>query len=169
MTHLVFARDSNWLETVKSQQCYLSRISVERVLIIICKNLHMFKGYYLVSLFSLILLAIGSCKKSDVSPTSKDVYYVKYVIKGNTTYSYFSDFSVNSDKGVKSFSGYQYRSWSQTYGPVKKGFNAHATVKGSLVSVEIYVSKDNGPFALKSSKTGSNMSSSISQSYTIDF
>ena len=71
-------------------------------------------------------------------------------------------FSFNTDQGNISFSGYQYHSWNQTYGPVKKGFRASVSVGSSLVTVEIYVSKNNGPFALKASKSGDN-------SYTIDF
>ena len=117
-----------------------------------------------------ILIALSSCKKDETNTTTNDDYFVKYVIKGNGTYIYFSDFSVNTDQGNVSFSGYQYKSWNQTYGPVKNGFRASVSVKSSLVTVEIYVSKNNGPFALKASKSGGNSSTSnISQSYTIDF
>ena len=119
-----------------------------------------------------ILISLSSCNKDKdkVEMGISDEYYVKYVIKGNGTYIYFSDFSVNTDQGNVSFSGYQYKSWNQTYGPVKKGFRASVSVESSLVTVEIYVSKNNGPFALKASKSGGNSSTSnISQSYTIDF
>jgi len=111
-----------------------------------------------------ILISLSSCNKDKdkVELVISDEYYVKYVIKGNGTYIYFSDFSVNTDQGNVSFSGYQYHSWNQTYGPVKKGFRASVSVGSSLVTVEIYVSKNNGPFALKASKSGDN-------SYTIDF
>ena len=110
-----------------------------------------------------ILIILSSCNKDKdkVEMGISDEYYVKYVIKGNGTYIYFSDFSVNTDQGNVSFSGYQYHSWNQTYGPVKKGFRASVSV-GSSVTAEIYVSKNNGPFALKASKSGDN-------SYTIDF
>ena len=113
-----------------------------------------------------ILISLSSCKKDETNTTTNnttnDDYLVKYVIKGNGPYIYFSDFSVNTDQGNVSFSGYQYHSWNQTYGPVKKGFRASVSVESSLVTVEIYVSKNNGPFALKASKSGDN-------SYTIDF
>ena len=119
-----------------------------------------------------ILISLSSCNKDKdkVEMGISDEYYVKYVIKGNGTYIYFSDFSVNTDQGNVSFSGYQYHSWNQTYGPVRKGFRASVSV-GSSVTVEIYVSKNNGPFALKASKSGGNSSltPNISQSYTIDF
>ena len=122
-----------------------------------------------------ILISLSSCNKDETNTTTNtttnDDYFVKYVIKGNGTYIYFSDFSVNTDQGNVSFSGYQYHSWNQTYGPVKKGFRASVSVGSSLVTVEIYVSKNNGPFALKASKSGgiSSLAPNISQSYTIDF
>lgn len=103
-----------------------------------------------------IFMTLSSCKKDETETATNDDYYVKYAITGNGTYIYFSDFSISTDQGNKSFSGYQYRSWNQTYGPVKKGFNASVSVKSSLVTVEIYVSKNNSPFALKASNAGSN-------------
>ena len=117
-----------------------------------------------------IFIALSSCKKDETKNNTNDDYFIKYVIKGDGTYIYFSDFSVNTDQGNVSFSGHQYKSWNQTYGPVNKGFRASVSVTSSFVTVEIYVSKNNGPFALKASKSGGNSSTSnISQSYTIDF
>jgi len=129
------------------------------------------KKYLNIVILSLALITIlSSCKKEATTTTTNDDYYVKYAIKGNGTYIYFNNFSVNSDKGNVSFSGYQYKSWTQTYGPVKKGFKASVTVQSGYVTVEIYISKNNGAFALKASKSGNNSSTSnISQSYTIDF
>ena len=122
------------------------------------------------TVFLVIFIALSSCKKQETITTTNDNYFVKYTIIGNGTYIYFSDFSVNSDQGNKSFSGYQYKSWNQTYGPVKKGFNASVAVESSLVTVEIYVAKNGGQFALKATKSGGNSSTSnISQSYTIDY
>ena len=116
-----------------------------------------------------IFIFLSSCKKDETNTTTNDNYYVKYAVKGNGPYIYFSDFSVNTDQGNVSFSGYQYHSWNQTYGPVKKGFTVSASVSSSVI-VDIYVSKNNGPFALKASKSGDNSSTSnISQSYTIAF
>ena len=132
--------------------------------------MNMNKFLKITKVFLAILIALSSCKKDETNTTTNDDYFVKYAIKGNGTYILFSDFSVNTDHGNVSFSGYQYKSWNQTYGPVKKGFSASVSVKSSLVTVEIYVSKNNGPFALKASKSGGNSSTSnISQSYTIDF
>ena len=134
------------------------------------KRTNMNKFLKITTVFLAIFIALSSCKKEETKNTTKDDYYVKYLIKGNGTYIYFSDFSVNTDQGNVSLSGYQYKSWNQTYGPVKKGFRASVSVGSPIVTVEIYVSKNNGPFALKASKSGDNSStSSISQSYTIDF
>lgn len=118
----------------------------------------------ITSLILSIFVILSSCKRDEVKITTTDEYYVKYAIKGNGTYNYFNKFSVNTDKGNVSFSGYQYRSWNQTYGPLRKGFRASATSDG-LVTIEIFVSKNNGPFVLKASKSGSQSS----VSYTIDF
>ncbi len=115
----------------------------------------------------LMFFILSSCTKDESNPTnvtSTDEYYVKYQIKGVGIYNYFSNFSVQTDQRSQSFSGYQYNSWTQTYGPVKKGFVASASVQGN-VTAEIYVSKNNGSFALKASKS----SSSTSVTYTIDF
>lgn len=117
----------------------------------------------ITTVFLGFFIAFSSCKKDEMKTTTNDAYLVKYVLQGNGTYIYFSDFSVNTDQGNKSFSGYQFQSWSQTYGPVKKGFNAAVSVNSDLVTVEIYVAKNNGPFALKASN------SSGSTSYTIDY
>ncbi len=133
----------------------------------------MSKYLKIIPLFFSILISLSSCKKDETQNhqnIANDDYYVRYEIKGNGTYIYFSDFSIKTDKGDVSFSGYQYHTWNQTYGPVNKGFSASVSVKSSFVTVEIYVSKNNGPFALKASKSGGNSSASnMSQSYTIDF
>jgi hypothetical protein len=118
-------------------------------------------GSKITTAILIILISLSSCNKDKVEMGLSDEYYVKYVLKGNGTYIYFNAFSVNTDRGNVSFSGYQFHSWNQTYGPVKKGFRASVSVDSS-VTVEIYVSKNNAPFALKASKSGSN-------SYTIDF
>ena len=121
------------------------------------------KIFKITTVFLAIFIALSSCKKDKTNTTPNDDYFVKYVIKGNGTYIYFSDFSVFTDQGNVSFSGYQYHSWNQTYGPVKNGFRASVLVQSSYVTTEIYISKNNGPFALKASKSGGG------SSYTIDF
>lgn len=108
---------------------------------------------------------ISSCNKVGVEDR-KDNYYVKYIITGNGTYGRFSNWTATTPQGVYTNNGYQTRSWSQQYGPVTKGFKCNVAV-GDYISgaptIEIHVSKNDEPFALKASNTGS------SASYTINF
>lgn len=117
----------------------------------------------ITTLLFAIFISLSSCKKDKTTPASNDDYFVKYVIKGNGPYTLFNEFSVMTDKGKVSFSGYQYRSWTETYGPVKKVFRASITVKSTYVTSEIHISKNNGPFVKKASKSDGDVT------YTIDF
>jgi len=110
-------------------------------------------------------MTFSSCKKED-EKTTNDEYYVKYVVKCSQGRWYVSSFSINTDNGTVGFSNYKSTSWNQTYGPVKKGFKTFVTADSSFPTVEIYVSKNQGPFALKASKTGTG---SASASYIVDF
>ena len=113
-----------------------------------------------------IVISLSSCNKDKVEVVISDEYYVKYVVKCSQNRWYVSSFSINTDAGTKTFNDYKSTSWTQTYGPVKKGFLASATAVSVVPAIEIYVSKNQSPFALKASKTGSNQ---VSVSYTIDF
>lgn len=116
---------------------------------------------------SVILISLSSCsKEKDDETIINDEYYVKYVVKCNQGRWYVHTFSINTDKGIQSFNDYKSTSWTQTYGPVKKGFKASATAQSSFPTIEIYVSKNQSPFALKTSKTSSTK---VSESYTIDY
>lgn len=115
----------------------------------------------------LIILIFFSCKKEEtVNSVTNDNYYVKYIIKGNGAYGRFSNWTATTPQGTYANSGYQTPSWNQTYGPVKKGFKCEVQV-GDYISgaptIEIHVAKNNEPFALKVTNTGS------SASYTINF
>ena len=93
-----------------------------------------------------------------------DNYYVKYVINGNGAYGRISNWTATTPQGIYTNSGYQVRSWNQTYGPVKKGFRSEVKIGnyiGGAPIIEIYVSKNEEPFALKVSKTGSSASYDI--------
>lgn len=65
--------------------------------------------------------------------------------------------SVTTPEGKYTKNNYQTRYWEQTYGPVKKGFKCEVQVAGEP-TIEIYVSKNQEPFALKMTKTGSSAS-----------
>jgi hypothetical protein len=107
----------------------------------------------------------GSATNND-KPATIDNYYVKYVIKCSQNRYYVTKFSVNTDKGIVYFSDYLSKYWTQTYGPVKKGFTASATAESTYPTIEIYVSKNNEPFALKATNT---KNTKVTSSYTIDF
>ena len=94
-------------------------------------------------------------------PVIKDNYYVKYVINGTGAYGRFSDWTVTTPEETYTNSGYQTRSWNQTYGPVKKGFKCDVQVGNYIWEapiIEIHVSKNEEPFALKVTKTGKTAS-----------
>jgi hypothetical protein len=115
-----------------------------------------------------MIFIFSSCSKNEDNNEApvKDNYYVMYIIKGNGAYGRFSNWTALTPQGVYSNSGTQFRSWTQTYGPVSKGFKCEVQIDSYISgapTIEIHVSKNEGPFALKSSVTGS------SASYTIDF
>lgn len=114
----------------------------------------------------LTILIFFSCKKEETNNSvTNDNYYVKYIINGNGAYGRFSNWIVTTPQGTFT-NRYQTSSWNQTYGPVKKGFKCEVQV-GDYISgaptIEIHVAKNNEPFALKVTNTGS------SASYTINF
>jgi len=123
----------------------------------------------LIIIFSALAVStFSSCKKEDKNGNTgtNDNYYVKYVINGNGAYGRFSDWTATTPQGTYSNTGYQTSSWNQTFGPINKGFKCEVQI-GNYISgapsIEIHVSKNQEPFALKVTKTGS------SASYTVDF
>ena len=114
----------------------------------------------------LFLLILFSCNKDDDNMVTNDNYYVKYIIEAPSPYGRFSNWTVTTPQGNYSNNGTQVTSWTQTYGPVSKGFNCSVQI-GNYISgaptIEILVSKNQEPFALKEIKTGN------SASYTINF
>jgi len=130
---------------------------------IITKNT-LFKFLKITTAFLAVFIAFSSCNKdkdeTSINETNtNDNYYVKYVIKGKL----FSDWTVTTPEGEYTKNDYNTKSWSQTYGPVKKGFKCEVKVGSGAPIIEIHVSKNQEPFALKVTKTGG------SASYTIDF
>ena len=93
-------------------------------------------------------------------------YYVMYVINGNGSYGRFSNWTASTPQGTYTNNGYQTRSWSATYGPIKRGFKCEVQI-GSYIdeppTIEIHVSKNNEPFAIKAISTGKTAS------YTVTF
>lgn len=106
------------------------------------------------------LIFICSCSK-DADEDNKEIYYVRYVATSSSPLEYVS---VYTDVGLRSFN-LTSTEYTQTYGPVAKGFEAKIIVSvtsGSERTVEIYVCRGEEPFALK-------RSGNISATYVIDF
>lgn len=124
------------------------------------KSHHVNKGILTMTLIisTLTVLIFSSCKKGSTNQTAtNDNYYVKYVIKGNGAYGRFSNWTATTPQGTYTNSGAQVSSWNQTYGPISKGFKCEVQI-GNYISgeptIEIHVSKNSEPFALKVTKTG---------------
>lgn len=120
------------------------------------------KTILLKSIKSSVILGIflfGSCAKENVKidESNNDIYYVRYSIQGNGAYGRFSNWTVSTPDQPYSNKDYQTRSWTQTYGPVKKGFNCSVNIGNSISgepTIEIHVSKNDSPFALKKTEKG---------------
>ena len=125
------------------------------------KSHHLNKGILTMTLVisALTVFTFSSCKKGTDETVTNDNYYVKYVIKGNGAYGRFSNWTATTPQGTYSNSGTQVSSWNQTYGPVSKGFKCDVQI-GNYISraptIEIHVSKNSEPFALKVTKTGNS-------------
>tara|TARA_R110002051_G_C8703765_1_gene494768 strand:+ start:100 stop:513 length:414 start_codon:yes stop_codon:yes gene_type:complete len=123
----------------------------------------------LLSISILTILTFYSCSKEkiDINDTvNNDNYYVNYIIKAPGPYGRFSNWTASTPDRTYSNRGYQTSSWNQTYGPVKKGFNCKVQIgdyQGGTPTIEIHVSKNEEPFALKANATGA------SASYVINF
>ena len=114
---------------------------------------------------ALTIFPFSSCKKGNTTETeTNDNYYVKYVINGNGAYGRFSNWTVTTPQGTYTNNGTQVTSWSQTYGPVSKGFRCQVQI-GNYISgaptIEIHVSKNSEPFALKVTATGNSATYTI--------
>ena len=138
------------------------------VIILLCinyqpiKTIDIMKRNTLITL-ALLLLTIGSCSKESTDENN-DNYYVNYIIKAPGPYGRFSNWTASTPEGTYSNSGYQTSSWNQTYGPVEKGFRCRVQIgdyQGGTPTIEIHVSKNEEPFALKTTVTGASASYDI--------
>ena len=120
---------------------------------------------YLLLLSPIFLLS--SCEKDqDNSETTnqgltQDNYYVNYIISAPGPYGRFSDWTATTPDGYYSNSGLQVTGWNQTYGPVSKYFMCNVEIghaQGGIPTIEIHVAKNQEPFALKASSTGTSAS-----------
>lgn len=113
-------------------------------------------------LVSCLAIFGSACSKGDENTGSivespAAIYYVKY--EASNQLHYLQSVHVTTEKGTQNFS-VRNKSWTQTFGLVSKGFRASISVGVSdgYTTLQIYVSKDNGPFVYKGSS-----------SYVIDF
>lgn len=84
---------------------------------------------------------------------NNDEYYIQY--SASTNYpAIFSNVHYATEHGEGSFMNYQTRGWSETIGPVKKGFIAWISVDRGAPTCKIQVSKNNSAFATKATGTG---------------
>ena len=92
---------------------------------------------------------------------TQDNYYVNYIISAPGPYGRFSNWTATTPDGSYSNSGLQVTGWNQTYGPVSKYFMCNVEIghfQGGTPTIEIHVAKNQEPFALKASSTGSSAS-----------
>ncbi|MDE6338990.1 MAG: hypothetical protein K2K97_04285 [Muribaculaceae bacterium] len=125
-----------------------------------------------IHLTTILLLMVGCSGNTDEPKSSAEntEYYVKY--EAVVTSRYITNnisYTVAAENQNKTFqSG---KTFSETFGPVRKGFKASITANATNLSiadcsVSIYVSRGSEPFALKANKSGGRL---VSTSYTIDY
>ncbi|MDE5573592.1 MAG: hypothetical protein K2I94_07585 [Muribaculaceae bacterium] len=131
-----------------------------------------------ISCLVLSLFLCGCDKDDDPTSSSKAEYYIKYEGKvttngtyGGTNGVYYGkvNYIVNTESGTENFESTS--TFSQTFGPVKKGFTANITIDAvrsvtTYCNAKIYVSRNNEPFALKANKMEEK---TVTVSYTIDY
>lgn len=113
-------------------------------------------------------IALCSCEKDGEKDGDKndDFYYIEYKITSNI-YFYIDGVTYNTENGSHYERCAAKSTFDQICGPVNKGFLASINLtkfRGAPAAnaVNIYVSKNNGPFAIKAS-------GQYSATYTIDF
>lgn len=118
-------------------------------------------------LFAAIMPLCYSCSADDDAPEvsvpqKEDNYYVKYEAQGHAVSGAHKYVSMNVDvstpdgtKNYKTESALK-TTFSQTFGPVKKGFVTNIMTSGcTYMNCQIYVSVNEEPFALKAEGTSS--------------
>jgi hypothetical protein len=141
------------------------------------KSLMKKTSFYLLLPGMLILIFLTfqiGCKKE----TNNDEYYVKYEVNSSTIY-YGANLGIiiNTETNqTTTFTSDQGGHWEVVIGPVQKGFNAKLYV-GAIddthdklkLYTNIYVSKNDSPFALKKSDGSDTPRDFVELNYTIDY
>lgn len=136
--------------------------------------------FILATLFGISTLFSISCNDDDDNeslPAVVDEYYIRYEASAST--SRFGDLDViiaTETSPSLSINITKPSSWETIIGPVSKGFNARirvtnpGLVDGQLVlNAAIYVSKNNGPFALKRFDNSRNVRQNMQIEYLVNF
>lgn len=129
------------------------------------------KGFVWVLIILGVILS-GCEKESTVEVKNNDAYYVKYIVKSRTIYSLSRTARIKSENNSNIGLTFNNSQWEMTVGPVQQGFrssiNASYDTSQNLaqtyIDVEIHVSKNNGPFALKANDNSANVRMSASTS-----
>lgn len=117
-----------------------------------------------------MLWGCGTNNNDEPTSSSFEEYYVKYEADVKSVYIGNNiKYTVYTDTGVQTFTSG--KTFSQTFGPVKKDFEASITADANSweiadCNVRIYVCRGNEPFALKANKSGGK---AVTVSYIIDY
>ena len=126
---------------------------------------------------ALVIVNFGcSSDDNDDAVNESDDYYVKYIVKSSTIYSLSRIARIKSENNSNIDFTFKNSQWEMTVGPVKKKFAASLvasydtsqTLARTYIDVEIHVSKNNEPFALKSINSSTDVRMSASTSYTLN-
>lgn len=113
----------------------------------------------IVTAFFTAILSLNGCSKSELEQqTNKDEYYVKYLFEGTNSvginFYCNCNISFTSEKGQveMTFNAVNHLSHEVITGPFKRNSKVYATLDADRfpnTSIQIFVSKNNSPFALK--------------------
>ena len=127
-------------------------------------------------MFIILAVSISGCEQDEQTIENNDEYYVKYVVKSRSIYSLSVNAEVKMDYGSNKSFEFNKGNWELIVGPVRKGFRAKCNAEfdtsknlaRTYIDVEIYVSENNGPFALKANNFSSEVRMSAFETYLIN-
>ena len=134
--------------------------------------------WWSVSLTLVFVITIGIIISSCNKESDNDEYYVKYEVNSSTIYTGGKlDVLIKTENNENlSLIINKNALWETIIGPVHKGFNASMKVSSPTETynklklyTNIYVSKNDSPFALKKSNGSDIPRDSVEINYTIDF
>ncbi|WP_373943091.1 hypothetical protein OEG92_08325 [Polaribacter sejongensis] len=120
-------------------------------------------------------VTLSGCEKESTTVENNDEYYVKYIVNSQTIYSASRTARIKSENNSNKNFTFNGSKWEMIVGPVQKGFHSSIdasydtaqTLARTYIDVEIHVSKNNVPFALKANNNSTDVRMSASTNYTI--